>query len=262
MSALIFELVVDGDPTTKARPRLGRGGNTYTPAATRNAQEALGWLAKARCRTPNVIDDLSVDLVFVTKTRQRRDIDNMVKLVLDGLNGVVWGDDNQITTLHATKCCAERPRTEIRVFVATERGRDCQTCGAALSTTQVSLNQMFCSKPCYDAAQRCGHWRVCAGCGVSVYRQAEKAKERVVHCSPECRARTRGACRYCSKPVKRRGHRFCSPECRRAEITARPVGGRHAHGSCVECGRPTYNKSAVRCRACYLDSLQLGEASA
>jgi Holliday junction resolvase RusA-like endonuclease len=31
------------------------------------------------------------------------DIDNLVKLVLDGLNGLVYADDCQVTSLHAVK---------------------------------------------------------------------------------------------------------------------------------------------------------------
>jgi len=48
---------------------------------------------------------------------KRPDIDNLVKLILDSLNGVCWVDDSQIILLNVMKLYAatEDPRTEIKV---------------------------------------------------------------------------------------------------------------------------------------------------
>jgi len=42
------------------------------------------------------------------------DIDNLAKLVLDALNGIIWEDDKQIVKLLAEKKYAEKE--EIRIF--------------------------------------------------------------------------------------------------------------------------------------------------
>ena len=53
-------------------------------------------------------------------TRQSRptvkpDTDNYIKSTLDGLNGLLWADDNQIVDLVASKFYSDRPRVEIEV---------------------------------------------------------------------------------------------------------------------------------------------------
>lgn len=47
------------------------------------------------------------------------DADNIAKLVLDGMNGAVWGDDNQVVELHVVKWPRMRgiePHMDIRVY--------------------------------------------------------------------------------------------------------------------------------------------------
>lgn len=47
------------------------------------------------------------------------DADNIAKLVLDGMNGAVWGDDNQVVELHVVKWPRRRgiePHMDIRVY--------------------------------------------------------------------------------------------------------------------------------------------------
>ena len=46
---------------------------------------------------------------------KRPDIDNIVKLAKDAMNGVVYRDDAQIVSLRAIKRYDEKPRLEIRV---------------------------------------------------------------------------------------------------------------------------------------------------
>ena len=43
------------------------------------------------------------------------DTDNYIKSTLDGLNGLLWADDNQIVDLVASKFYSDRPRVEIEV---------------------------------------------------------------------------------------------------------------------------------------------------
>lgn len=49
--------------------------------------------------TAVIIEGVDVD----GKSKLRGDIDNYIKTVLDALNGVAWGDDNQIVKVTAVK---------------------------------------------------------------------------------------------------------------------------------------------------------------
>lgn len=44
---------------------------------------------------------------------KKPDIDNIIKAVLDALNGVAYRDDTQVTELHARKRYGEIPRVEV-----------------------------------------------------------------------------------------------------------------------------------------------------
>lgn len=203
----------------------------------------------------NDTDDLTVRLAFYASTRQRRDVDNLTKTVLDACNGIAWRDDAQVVRLVVDLVRGDpRPRTELAVYVHTRRGRDCPRCGTTLAPSQVALGGVYCSKTCYDTAQRKGTYRACAGCGQAVYRQVGKAAARTVYCTPACREAKRGACRRCAArlpfPPSSR-NRFCSTACSDAWHRERRV--LNPVGNCTDCGVPC-SRTADRCRACHLAS--------
>lgn len=43
------------------------------------------------------------------------DVDNYIKIALDGLNGLAFKDDNQITDIYARKRYSDEPRLEIEI---------------------------------------------------------------------------------------------------------------------------------------------------
>lgn len=45
--------------------------------------------------------------------QKKPDIDNVVKAVLDALNGVAYRDDTQVIELHVRKSYSEKPRVEV-----------------------------------------------------------------------------------------------------------------------------------------------------
>ena len=95
---------IHGEPVSKARPRFTRTGATYTPATTVEAERAVRAAYQAARIGQADLDPearYSVDVVFTNGNRRRRDLDNMVKLVLDALNGRAYGDDAQVYDLHA-----------------------------------------------------------------------------------------------------------------------------------------------------------------
>jgi Holliday junction resolvase RusA-like endonuclease len=127
--AVIVHVALHGDPFPKPRPRAmirkKKDGTPfariYTPDSGkvpwRKVEDALAMQVRAGgFRGPPETAALEVALKFFTATAVRGDIDNLVKTVLDALNGVVWKDDKQITALYAEVTEKDpRPRTEIFV---------------------------------------------------------------------------------------------------------------------------------------------------
>lgn len=150
----VAKVAIAGDPTTKARPRFG-GGRAYSSDRMRAAQNAIGWSLKA-AKVPYVDDsDLAVVIHFETKTMQRRDLDNLVKLVLDGATGIAWRDDEQITKILAdVQRGSAHPCTEITIYrVGNPYGITCPICNQRSSPKGRSrgpYRATYCSKKCYE----------------------------------------------------------------------------------------------------------------
>lgn len=56
-------------------------------------------------------------LMGFEKPAKKPDLDNLVKSVTDGMNGIVWKDDSQVVVICCSKSYSDRPRTEVRVGV-------------------------------------------------------------------------------------------------------------------------------------------------
>lgn len=118
-----FHYTLAGKPTTWKRTAL-YAGRRITNGAQRKAQRAhqLAALA-ARPRDWRRDGRFSVDVSLDVGDMRRADVDNLVKLILDALNGVCWEDDSQIDALHVTRalCGDAGPRTVVRVTRVGER---------------------------------------------------------------------------------------------------------------------------------------------
>ena len=104
---MAIKFFVAGQPLPKARPRVFemRSGKrrAITPGTTRDWSALIGWT----CRNHLYSGDLfrgavALSCSFARKGKRRADLDNMVKAVMDGLNGVIWVDDSQVTQLTAS----------------------------------------------------------------------------------------------------------------------------------------------------------------
>lgn len=97
-------LVIDGIAVPKQRPQFVRStGVAYTPKETREWEKYV-----AQCwdeQNENIIYDqpIFIHLTFMSPKVARQDIDNLVKSVLDGLQGHAYKNDNIITHIDATK---------------------------------------------------------------------------------------------------------------------------------------------------------------
>lgn len=103
-----------GRPVPKGRPRVTRRG-TYTPAATVIAETSIA--SRARAAGARLHDgDIQIALEFAfADQRPRGDIDNLVKTVLDALNGIAYRDDRQVVSLRADILVADTPSTRITI---------------------------------------------------------------------------------------------------------------------------------------------------
>ena len=126
----MIELVIYGPPVGKGRPRFGRAKNgnvvTFTPSKTRHYEQGVRALAQVAMMNKTVLEGpvkVTLTAYFSHKTKtgwhvSRPDLDNIVKAVLDGLNGIVFDDDDNVCHLVAMKKYAEN--TEERVEVQIE----------------------------------------------------------------------------------------------------------------------------------------------
>ena len=105
-------LGIPGTPVAKGRPRKGLNGHIYTPARTRAAEAEIAWYAHAAGE--RFAGPVRVAIDFYGG---RGDVDNLAKLVLDGLQkGELLRNDSQVTKLELAKHPADgNPRTIVRV---------------------------------------------------------------------------------------------------------------------------------------------------
>lgn len=93
----LLNITVPGDPIPKGRPRSTSSGVTYTPPRTRAAEKVLAQVVGAAYRSEPTAAPVGVAVEFYCATRRRTDGDNLLKLVTDACNGLVYVDDSQIT---------------------------------------------------------------------------------------------------------------------------------------------------------------------
>lgn len=131
---LIFE--VPGDPRGKGRPRFTKSGHTYTDSETRAYEEKIiayyrksfggyRWPDEAFIRvkviahyqipkraTKAAIASMQARKLFPSR---KPDIDNVLKIVLDALNGVAYKDDSRVVSVEAEKVYSFEPKVVIEI---------------------------------------------------------------------------------------------------------------------------------------------------
>lgn len=91
---------IPGCPQPKERARKGAGGRWYTPPKTREYMKRVAQVALVY-RPPNWKKDrvYKVEMLVTFPDNRRRDLDNVVKGILDALNGVLWNDDASVVSI-------------------------------------------------------------------------------------------------------------------------------------------------------------------
>lgn len=104
-----FDLHIPGNPVPKGRPRVYRG-HGVTPKRTRDAEQRIRNLF--RRQVPDGIlypsERLLVRMDFWLNKTGRPDLDNIMKLCLDALNGLAYADDEQIEAVWARRYMPDR----------------------------------------------------------------------------------------------------------------------------------------------------------
>lgn len=103
MSAGAFSFRVPGRPQPWQRTARRVGGGVFTAQATRAWEKAVAGVAVAAATSQGWVraprgTSIAVAVHVATDTAGG-DIDNYAKAVLDGLNGVAWDDDHQVSRL-------------------------------------------------------------------------------------------------------------------------------------------------------------------
>jgi len=103
---------IETKPIPKGRPRMTRYGRVYTPARTLESEDIIRTAYTGPKYEGDVMlvctfskDGISINLQNIAQndSKLRGDLDNYIKLLMDGLNGVAWADDKQVTLIVGSK---------------------------------------------------------------------------------------------------------------------------------------------------------------
>ena len=131
---VVFE--VPGEPRGKGRPRFTRDGHPYTDSETRAYEKKIVAYYRQKLggfRWPDA-EFISVSVVAyyeipksATKAvaaamregkslpSKKPDIDNVLKIVLDALNGVAYKDDSKVVSVSGKKIYSDTPKLVIEM---------------------------------------------------------------------------------------------------------------------------------------------------
>lgn len=133
---MVIRFEVPGEPRGKGRPRFTKTGHTYTDSETRAYENKIVAYYRKACGGYRLPDEkfISVDVAafypipksatkaataeMAAGTRfpsRKPDIDNVLKAVLDSLNGVAYKDDSRVVLVSASKFYGHEPRLVIEI---------------------------------------------------------------------------------------------------------------------------------------------------
>lgn len=111
----MLRFVVPGQPLPAERPqrvqRPGRRGFAWiTPQATLDAEARVALHFRHQVPGHKLNGDWAwaLEATFYRETYVTADVDNLLKVVLDGLNGVMFVDDRQVADLHGIRYLGAR----------------------------------------------------------------------------------------------------------------------------------------------------------
>jgi Holliday junction resolvase RusA-like endonuclease len=138
---VVITFTVPGAPQGKGRPRIGKVGphaRMFTPAKTVVYENLVAQIAQQAMQGRPLLDEavrvsLSIDCQVPASWSGRKqraalagdllptskpDVDNVVKAIFDGCNGVLWRDDVLVVDLSLRKRYSAVPGVLVQVFTA------------------------------------------------------------------------------------------------------------------------------------------------
>lgn len=124
----MVKFVVEGEVLGKPRPRVNRNGRVWTPARFKNYEkkiaqayidaggEKLGGPVSVKVRTFRAMPKSRPKKILFEEDIYKPDTDNILKIVLDALNGVAFFDDKQVVRV----LCSKMPRTRREEYLEVE----------------------------------------------------------------------------------------------------------------------------------------------
>lgn len=111
--------IIKGEAIPKGRPRVNSKGWLYTPKRTKDYEELVASSYEGDKLTGALKVDICVFMAIpksetkanrlkmasgeIRPTKANGDLDNIVKSILDGLNGIAYEDDRQVVEIQASK---------------------------------------------------------------------------------------------------------------------------------------------------------------
>ncbi len=116
--------IVKGKPVGKQRPRFTKLGHCYTPKETKDYENCIKRAYIIASNNFKFEKDVQIIVrVYYLKAKSNKsnyvnikpDLDNVIKVVLDALNGIAYADDKQVINIQGMKVW-----TDIEPFVEVE----------------------------------------------------------------------------------------------------------------------------------------------
>ena len=130
--------VIPGEPVGKARPRFTKAGRVYTPDRTAAYEKLVRKEFIEQCEVPDepltgpvsiyVQAEFAIPkratkaqreamLADLVPPLKKPDADNILKIITDPLNGILWKDDSQIVEARVSKFYNNAARVIVEIEV-------------------------------------------------------------------------------------------------------------------------------------------------
>lgn len=128
-------IIIPGKPLGKQRPRVLKSGITYTPEKTVNYETFVKQLYFEQYHQDKPFEGpvrmiitaympipqstskaKKTDMMrLIIRPTKKPDVDNIIKIIADALNGLAYQDDKQIVSCTVEKVYSDVPRVEVEI---------------------------------------------------------------------------------------------------------------------------------------------------